>query len=233
MTNEQISKRLDEVFSQYENSQFRDIVNRRWVFCNNEKKTDADLLFVGINPSYIEGKVYVPIYNIEDAVKGYKRHYEAFNQVATELDFKEESWAYMDLFYFRESKQSEINKIFKDKEYGLEFIKEQLQLSFDILQNISPNVIVVCNKQAHEFLGLNRKDNKHIWLGFQFQDTDKKEVKSVTGMDSDFIVPNELKTEWSPKIVLSQSLSARYLSTVKKEEIMETLKENVQYALSL
>ncbi len=222
MTNEQISKRLDEVFSQYENSQFRDIVNRRWVFCNNEKKTDADLLFVGINPSYIEGKVYVPIYNIEDAVKGYKRYYGVFKNLAEDVS---NNWAYMDLFYFRETEQKKIDEIMS-QEKGVAFICNQLQLSFDILQVIAPKVIVVCNKRIHDFWGKNRTtDNRNVWMGFKFKDTENGDVKTIIGVDSDFITPNKLKADWNPKIVFS-----RHLSRTKKE-LRDSLKEIIKYAL--
>jgi hypothetical protein len=229
MTNEETSKRLSNIFKKYENAEFNDIIKRGWVFCENEKQ--ADLLFIGINPSYTkDAKPECYGYMIQDTLKpkkdnGYRRHYGVFETLASGVTA---NWGYMDLFYFRETEQAKIDSsIINSGKDGVEFVCEQLQLSLEILQDISPKVIVVCNKRIHDFFGKNKTDdNQNVWMGMELTNTEKDDVKFITGINpklSDSF-STKIKDGWNPKIIFS-----RHLSRTKKE-LRESLKESIKYA---
>lgn len=231
MTNEEMKKRLGDIFNRYENVdiKLKEIIDRGWVFCENEN--EADLLFVGINPSYPNGaKPECYGYPIEDTLKkkkdgGYRRHYAVFEMLAGGKP-SVKKWAYMDLFYFRETRQAVICDIMRE-DGGIEFICDQLKLSYEIIQDISPKVIVVCNKGVHDFFGKNRTaDNKNIWMGFKFSNTVKEieDVKIIEGIDSDVLNNDNFKLKGT-KIIFSKHL------TYEPRSVKEKLKESIQYAL--
>lgn len=231
MKNEEMKKRLGDIFNKYENVdiKLKEIIDRGWVFCENENENEADLLFVGINPSYPNGaKPECYGYPIEDTLKkkkdgGYRRHYAVFEMLAGGKP-SEKKWAYMDLFYFRETDQRKIKPLMQTKE-GIDFICEQLRLSYEIIQGISPKVIVVCNKGIYDFFGENRTtDNKNIWMGFKFSNTNKDDVKIIEGIDSDVLNNDNFKLKGT-KIIFSKHL------TYEPRAVKELLKESIQYAL--
>lgn len=237
MTNKEMKKKLGDIFNRYENAdiKLKEIIDRGWVFCENEKEKEkekeADLLFVGINPSYPNGaKPECYGYPIEDTLKkkkdgGYRRHYAVFEKLAGGKP-SEKKWAYMDLFYFRETDQNKIKPLMKTKE-GIDFICDQLKLSYEIIQDISPKVIVVCNKGIHDFFGINRTaDNYNIWMGFRFSDTKnkKEDVKIIEGIASDVLNNDNFKLKGT-KIIFSKHL------TYEPRSVKEKLKESIQYAL--
>lgn len=215
---------MKDIFMQYENSNskiLKEIVSRGWAFCEAEKQ--KDVLFVGINPSYPKGsKPECFSYKSKQAVEEYPRHYKIFETMANSL---ERTWTYMDLFCFRETVQNRINDLIAEEE-GLKFICEQLQLSFEIMNYVSPKVIVVCNKRIHDFFGKNKKDNKNVWMGFDFAKTERENVEVITGFESDFIPNTQLNLR------RTKTVFSRHLSRTKKE-VKEKLQKDIEYAYNL
>lgn len=69
----------------------------------------------------------------------------------------------MDLLYFRETDQSKIGTILREKN-GLDFIWKQLELSKLLLEKCQPRIIVVCNALAGTFIGKDKVGENNKWL---------------------------------------------------------------------
>jgi hypothetical protein len=89
------------------------------------------LVFVGINPSFGNNQVskvsesegawgdFEPLIQKNNS---YQRYFGKFEKIAKEVG---ETWAHVDMLYFRETKQEFIKNLLKDKS-GQEFIQKQL-----------------------------------------------------------------------------------------------------------
>ena len=230
MTEEEVELRLNSIFKKYsnsENNEVKELVDRGW----NYPKLDVGkkVLFVGINPSYTsEDKNKNISYRVKDAVKDYPKHYGKFNRLAKSVGL-EESWTCIDLFYFRESNQKRIWELTKTKE-GLEFICEQLQLTYEIMSYLKPQLIVVCNKQSQEFFGVIRKviDKKEVgvWMGFEHSGYEGSEVKIVTDIKSNFLKTMDNLTLIGTPIIYSRSLL--YMDKGHKEDLELSIKQAFQ-----
>ena len=128
------------------------------------------LLFIGINPSFTEkAKIhpdnekieFYPI--IEKSIKDIP-YFEKFNNISDYCDNAE--WSHLDLFFLRETNQKVIEKLSYD---NVDFLQEQLDITFEIINRASPRLIIVSNSLASEFFGkLKQKHLSHfdkIWMG--------------------------------------------------------------------
>src|SRR5690554_5663160 len=76
-------------------------------YCCAEPKS-ADILFVGMNPSYTSGsKPESFTFNPQQAVSDYPRFYKPFQDLAVESQ-NGTNWTYMDTFFFRETTQNKL-----------------------------------------------------------------------------------------------------------------------------
>ena len=172
---------LDELIEKYKSitsnnshlsNEIQEIIQRGITFQYDENETDADLLFLGMNPSFGGDKIdgifpwtkefskdisyFKPFFTIEERLK------EVY-----QIDLK---WTHFDLFVFRETKQARIEKIFMNNEQGRIFLAQQLEVLKERLLRTKPKVIVASNALIRTFLGLNRHHDKNgnevgIWLG--------------------------------------------------------------------
>lgn len=131
------------------------------------------ILFIGVNPAYSKSRkqeiinkeieFYPFISDEEDDITYFKK----FKNIASYCNNAE--WTHLDLFFMRETDQEVIEKISYDK-IGIGFLQAQLDISFEIINKVSPRIIVVSNSLASEFFG-KRKQQKHsslkkIWMGY-------------------------------------------------------------------
>ncbi len=179
-------KSLFEISNYKENSPLYEIILRGYVYSKieNHKK----VLFVGINPSYINGaKPYDHTsYEIQDVVKLYPKHYKKFQNMADNCGFGAD-WTYLDMFYFRETNQNTIDSILNETN-GVDFLVNQLQITFTQLEALKPDLIIVCNSGARKFFGIDKQPNNEnavsdIWLGYDFVFDEKFGVDLITGLN--------------------------------------------------
>ncbi|MDY0144351.1 MAG: hypothetical protein RBR97_20915 [Bacteroidales bacterium] len=129
------------------------------------------ILFIGINPSYTIKDGTLP----KETVEFYSD--PSLNQIDIQYfaKFKEIAdycnsyvWSHLDLLFIRETDQNVIKGLTNHKQ-GIDFINAQLIISFEIINNVQPDIIVVTNALATEFFGKKKKIHfdkfDKIWLG--------------------------------------------------------------------
>lgn len=103
--------------------------------------------------------------------KGFKDipYFEKMKEIA---QYCKTDWTHLDLFFIRETNQKLIEGlIYTD----VEFLNEQLKISFEIIERASPKLIIVSNALASEFFGKMKTKHhgfKKIWRGFDLFFTD-------------------------------------------------------------
>jgi hypothetical protein len=123
------------------------------------------ILFIGINPSSSENQKPYDSYELCQ-IDNKHPYFKRMEEIAKDCQI---SWTHLDLLFFRETNQDSIYDIL-NKDNGVAYIWEQLQISDKLIKAASPKVIVVCNVLAGIFLGKeqDRAKNKNIWLGYDF-----------------------------------------------------------------
>ncbi len=134
-----------------------------------EKVTKNTLLFIGINPSVDASRApeafpaiafYPMVYGTHKDIP----YFEKFKSVARYCD--NAAWSHLDLFFLRETNQKVIEGLAHS---AIDFLQEQLAISFEIIELMAPSVIVVANAFAAEFFGKKKKRHAHfdrIWQGY-------------------------------------------------------------------
>jgi hypothetical protein len=159
-----------------------ELASRGFVLAEAENQR---ILFVGINPSYPEGeKPESYTFKPHEVVERYSRYYKKFQDLADECNMPKD-WTYLDLLQVRETDQQEVMSLIKDPA-GLEFICGQLRVSMTMMENLKPDLIVVCNSGARPFFGIDHQteDSKdyNIWMGYQFEFNEQFGVDVITGL---------------------------------------------------
>ena len=123
--------------------------------------------------------------------------------------------AYLDLFYFRNTEQSVIAKIIKEKN-GVEFLADQLAVTKETIEWIQPKIIFVLNKGSWTFYG---KNPRSVWMGYEFQkekDMAGGELHRIVGFRvSNEIIAPEIK---ETNLVGTYVYFSRSLNRIKKED---------------
>jgi len=138
------------------NEVYKDFANEYW-YCDHLEKNA--ILFIGINPSSQPNckKIERHILAQDDETHPY---FKRFREIAEETGLP---WTHTDLFFFRKTKQKEIDGLLKKAE-GKNFLKEQLDISGKILGACEPKVIVISNALAASFFGVSNHRNKGVCL---------------------------------------------------------------------
>lgn len=110
------------------------------------------ILFIGINPSFNEkkSKRYENFFydvHLNDKYQYFKKFKDISEKV--EVD-----WSHFDLLFIRETNQNNIKQIYS-KEFGKDFLNEQLSISKNVIENSKPKVIVISNAYARDLFYYN------------------------------------------------------------------------------
>jgi len=129
------------------------------------------LLFIGINPSFDKkskiksDNVKIEFYPIIENSQKDIPYFEKFKDISEYCDNAE--WTHLDLFFLRETNQKVIENL---SYHNAEFLQEQLDITFEIINRASPRLIIVSNSLASEFFGkLKQKHLPHfskIWMAY-------------------------------------------------------------------
>jgi hypothetical protein len=127
------------------------------------------ILFLGINPSFIESKDkgpgYYDLYVPDQEIYSY---FKKFIEVSIDCEI---DWAHLDLLYFRETKQEKVDDFVYGKAEGLDFISKQLVLTKELIELTKPQIIIASNTKVRQLLGFDKKveKNQDVWLGYDFE----------------------------------------------------------------
>lgn len=125
------------------------------------------LLFIGLNPSADAENDKSGKFEVYELNPNGKNH-QYFKKFADVSEYCNYPWTHIDLLFFRETNQSEVNNILT-KTNGVGFIWGQLQISKKLIGLASPEIIVVNNTLARSFLGKDKVGGNNTWLNFDFE----------------------------------------------------------------
>lgn len=187
--NQEIKEQLDRIFEyKSKNEKSLEIINRGYCFAEIEFKK---LLFVGINPSYLEGYENNSFsYDSQKAVIEYPRYFKKFTSLIENTVY-ENLWTYLDIFHFRETNQEKVNHLIDN---DLDFIISQLKLTHNIINQLNPEIIIVCNSGASNFFGINKlfdikkNEETNIWLGYDFEFDEDYGIDIIKGINKNSLV---------------------------------------------
>ena len=208
-------EKIQEIFQINSKSAFvNELKNRGFCFSEFQKKK---LLFVGINPSYLKDSVNDShSYSVNDAVNNYKKHYGKFQDLVNKTKY-ENDWTYIDLFFFRETDQ---NKVYDIIDTDVDFIIQQLNITHEIINEINPEIVVVCNSGASNFFGINNVDSKNnIWLGYDFKFDDNFGVEVVKSINKKSILITQDKEQKVIGTPFLFSSTLTYLDNFNKKRL--------------
>lgn len=202
------------------------LYDRGFAFQFDEEIRKPDILFLGINPSYIDNLQNGNNFYVKHEVTDYP-YFKPFKRIQESLVEKysrEIEWTHIDLLVFRETNQSFIKKklIPKKTHLGNEFIIDQLTIARRILEHIQPKIIVVSNTMAKELLGRNRgkhektQEESGVWMGLNF------EFNEATGTDK---IINSGKLDGTHVFFTSMLSGQRALDNGSRERLVWHINE--------
>jgi len=164
------------------------LLDRGFEFQFDEDITNADVLFIGVNPSYKDDNPTIKsTYQKPPNKPGYFRPFYKVEEDLKKAYSRDITWTHVDLLAVREPQQSYIENYLYQKKQGIEFVTESLEVSKEIIEHFNPKVIVVPNLLGRELMSRNRKtlaDGRVVgkWMDFEFEfDTDLGTDKIVDG----------------------------------------------------
>jgi hypothetical protein len=128
---------------------------------------------VGLNPSFDENKPEIEsnFYPLKQKDNEYQKFFRKFEQISEETRL---NWSHLDMLAMRETDQKKVGSLLTN-ETGKQFIKEQIEVSKEILEQCKPKVIVVANTLARQFLGKTYDEKQDanvlsLWYKFKFNE---------------------------------------------------------------
>lgn len=127
---------------------------------------ENSVLFIGINPSFNEYDVPenerpIHFYDTVDENEKDIQYFEKIKEVAKYCNNAQ--WSHLDMLFIRETNQKNIEELCKKE---IAFINEQLNISFEIIERVRPQILIVINSFASEFFGkmkLKHSKFERIW----------------------------------------------------------------------
>lgn len=145
-----ISDTLKNIWDRYKDSIPDTIFNRSPIFAVDGVK--ESILFVGVNPSYNESddEVLISAENQRSLLYGsfYKRsdapeYFRTLEEFTSELGF---AYSQMNLLYLRENDRNVLAQL------NSEFIREQLELTYDTIQYLQPTAIIFMSDWCRQLI---------------------------------------------------------------------------------
>jgi hypothetical protein len=153
-------EKIKNLFESYKSQdpELQEIINRKYVY--SQFHTGRKVLFIGLNPSFRETQAKKEeYYKSFDATNNNDRYFRRFPLLVENKN----DWTFLDLLYIRETRQRNIENFYKREP---DFIKQQLEISKEIIKKINPEIIVVCDTFARD---LFKSDTMNF--EFEFDDT--------------------------------------------------------------
>ncbi|TVZ51029.1 hypothetical protein [Dokdonia sp. Hel_I_53] len=155
-----LKSELHTLFKKYENhiedEHLRKIILRGFAY--STVNTHAKLLIMGINPServdFLRSDGLS--YNYDELERD--RYFKKFHNLLKPYDGLV---SYCDLFYQKHSEQKEINAFLKNN-IGRGFLREQLDITKNIISHTSPRLILLFNRKASLFFTKE-------WIGYEVE----------------------------------------------------------------
>lgn len=166
----------------------QDVISRGIRFQYDEiKDNETRILFVGINPSF-KDKDPIKIdstYSLKTIKDKPQAYFNAFINICNKLNDNKTNkpivWYHMDLLVFRHTNQKFIETILLTNDDGVNFVKEQINLSRVLFSYYKPEVIIVSNALARDLI-----------KRFIHEEDFKDEFSNELGTQ-ELIKPNELQ----------------------------------------
>jgi len=156
--NSTLKAKIEKVFTQFKSESItaeqQAIVNEGFVF--SEVNPKAEILVMGMNPSLRNDFVNSNGYSYNYDNLGTDRYFKKFSYLLK--DFEQYGITYCDLFYQRHTEQKQIEHFLKE-EKGHRFLKNQLAITKEVIEYISPRLILLFNKQGASFFSKE-------WIGY-------------------------------------------------------------------
>ena len=180
--NDKISQIFEEAKLNIKDPNLKSIVDRNFVSSIIDMK--ADVLICGINPSFRAIETNLNSYSFDFNHLENDRYFGKFHDLV-KVHKDKLAFTYTDMFYQRHTEQKEIAGFYSEKE-GIEFLCRQLIVTQEMVEQLKPKLILVFNKQAANFWGLNYQDRENImgnvWLGYEFENTEIENLYRITGL---------------------------------------------------
>lgn len=167
-------KQLDDIFK---NSDYDEFVFFKNSYYSNDEVIENSLLFIGLNPSFRKGDEILEEKFYQLTQENHTDPY--FNKFQDISNHTKLPWAHIDMLYCRETKQDKVYELSKSA-LGTKFIREQLSITNQILEQVNPKIIVVTNSLARWFIGY---DDQH-WLNHRFEFDKNIGTKRIITEDS-------------------------------------------------
>lgn len=161
----QVDKKLEKIWSEYFNDDIKSIAP---LF--QEEMIKNSVTFLSLNPSLRPNNDAVldfkpqtyPIIDYKKDIRAEKiPFFYKFYEIGENV---KQPWTLLDLLYERDSVQSNLELKYNPKtisEKDKKFLQSQIKLTFEILENLNPKVVVVSNSWTEKFIHANLSD-----LGF-------------------------------------------------------------------
>jgi hypothetical protein len=170
--NEEIKNVLStqKEYIQNKHNEFYNILSRGMLY--PKEFTKERVVFLGINPSFREGKdpgfgFNEIVYEDEIFKKEAKEMYVFFK--VFEKAFGDLPWTHFDMLPFRERNQKLISKYFDDKTpFVVDVLTKFIGISKEIIEESSPKILIVSNAYVRNMFSFgNSEENSNAWQVFK------------------------------------------------------------------
>lgn len=159
--NSALKAKIEQVFTQFKSQSITAeqlaIVEEGFVF--SEVNPKAKILVMGINPSLRNDFVGSNGYSYNYDHLSSDRYFKKFSTLLK--DFEQFGITYCDLFYQRHTEQKQIEYFLKD-EKGRNFLKSQLKITREVIEHVSPQLILLFNRKGATFFSQE-------WIGYTLE----------------------------------------------------------------
>lgn len=198
MKNEEINRQILDLWKYYSNKGGEG--TRRYPLFYPDFNINCDVLFIGINPSFLN-KMGEEIFKFENEKfkidediererdakeKSYATYFRRIWKIKEKLNLN--SWEHIDLFLIRDKTQNVLKEVIQyDNKKFNEFGEAQFKLFLKILNKINPRVIVVINALASDIINNKLKEEIENNSNFEKEGFDRIFSKKIPILFSGYL----------------------------------------------